>query len=114
VPTLPLNERDPNPTLQQVDAAPDPVLILADDPGYLVMRERPVAIDDPFLASLMIREGHWDPAGMLANIKARRYTLILAVEMTDEELRASWENEIVDALLENYESYGDGYLPKAR
>jgi len=112
VPTLPLNEKDPNPTLRQVDAAADPVLIFADDPGYLVMRGRPVVIDDPFLASLMIREGHWNPDEMVANIKARRYTLILAVETTDEELRASWGNEIMDAVLANYESYGDGYLPK--
>ncbi|HEY8598262.1 MAG TPA: hypothetical protein VIL85_07515 [Thermomicrobiales bacterium] len=112
VPTLPLNEQDPNPTLHQVDAAPDPVLILADDPGYLVMRERPVVIDDPFLASLMIREGHWHPTEMIANIEARRYTLILAVGTTDDELRVSWGDKVMDAVLANYESYGDGYLPK--
>lgn len=114
VPTLPLNERDLNPTLQQVDAVRDPVLILADDPGYLVMRERPVVIDDPFLASLMIREGHWQPDEVIANLEARRYTLVLAVATTDEEVRAAWGDRLADALLANYESYGDGYLPKDR
>jgi 4-amino-4-deoxy-L-arabinose transferase-like glycosyltransferase len=112
VPTLPLNERDPNPTLAVVDAAADPVLVLADDPGYLVMRERPVAIDDPFLASLMIREGHWDPTAIIDNLNARRYTIVLAVEVTDDELRKAWGDEMIDALLANYESQGDWFVPK--
>ena len=114
VPIIPLNERDPNPILRDVDAKRDPVLILGDDPGYLVMRNRPVVIDDPFLASLMIREGHWDPSGVIANLEARRYTLVLTVDTTDEQLRVSWGDRFVDALLANYESYGDGYLPKER
>ena len=114
VPTPPPAEDRPDPTLREVDAARDPVLILADDPGYLVMRGRPVAIDDPFLASLMIREGYWNPSGIIDNLNARRYTLVLAVATTDEELRIAWGDPFVDALLANYEYYGDGFRPKAR
>jgi hypothetical protein len=114
VPTLPTDQRDPNPTLRLVDSKADPVLILADDPGYLVMRDRPVAIDDPFLASIMLRAGYWDHSGIIENIRARRYTLVLSVEATDDDLRKAWGNTLVDALLENYVQSGDGYLPKSR
>ncbi len=114
VPTQPLDQRDPNPILRYVDQQRNPVLILADDPGYLVMRNRPVVIDDPFLASLMIREGHWDPAGIIANIEARQYSLILTVDATDDDLLKAWGPRFMAAVLANYEPVDDGYLPKSR
>jgi hypothetical protein len=112
VPGLPVNDKDPNPVLAQVDAVRDPVLILADNAGYLAMRGRPVVIDDPYLASLMIAEKRWDPSTVITNIAARRYTLVLVNDVTDESLRVTWGNQIIDTLLDNYEPHQDGYVPK--
>lgn len=112
VPTLPPSGPDPNPILAQVDAAPDPVLILADSPDYLAMRGRPVVIDDPFLAQIMLVEHRWNLDAIVANIGAKRYSLVLTVGMTDEALRKAWGSPLVDALLANYRPDRDGYVPK--
>ena len=64
------------------------------------------------LAGESVAEGRWDPGPVIANIAARRYTLVLVNDVTDESLRVTWGDAIIDALLANYEPQLDGYVPK--
>ena len=98
--------------LAVVDAAPDP--ILADDSSYLVIRERPVIIDDNFLCTIVREKGLWDDGGIVADLEARRYPLVLTVRTeTEGQLRDLWGDAIVDALQANYDYLGDGIsVPK--
>lgn len=114
VPVIPLNDRDPNPILQHVDQLPDPVLILGDDPGYLVMRGRPVSIDDLYLASLLIRNDTWHPSGIIDNLQHQRYSAVVALDVSLDDLRASWGDELIDALLANYQRQQETYYPRRR
>ncbi len=98
--------------LSVVDATPDP--ILSDDVSYLAMRDRPVIIDDNFLCTIVREKGLWEDDGIVADLKAQRYPLVLAVRTENEEqLRQLWGDDIVDALYENYVPLGDGrFIPE--
>lgn len=98
--------------LSVVDATSDP--ILSDDVSYLAMRDRPVIIDDNFLCTIVREKGLWEDDGIVADLEAQVYPLVLAVRTENEEqLRGLWGDEIVDALYENYVPLGDGrFIPE--
>jgi hypothetical protein len=100
--------------LATVDTVPDPVL--SDEPGYLAMRGRPVAVDDFFLQRQMRKAGLWDGDGIAEDLRARRYTLVVTSKTSDEEeLRPQWGDAIVDALLEGYVQSGpDTFVPRGQ
>ncbi len=100
--------------LSIVDATPDP--ILADDSSYLAIRDRPVIIDDNFLCTIVREKGLWDDSGIVADLEAQRYPLVLTVQTeTEEQLRGLWGDAIVDALQANYDYLGDGIsVPKKK
>lgn len=115
VPTPPVQDGGRNNQLLAiVDAAPDPVL--ADNTSFLAMRGRPIVIDDGFLAMIVRDKGRWDTAGIVANVQARRYSLVLtANNLTDEELRRAWGDAVVDALYANYDRTSpETFVPKRR
>jgi hypothetical protein len=115
VPTPPVQDGARlNQLLATVDAAPDPVL--ADNMSFLAMRGRPVVIDDGFLAMIVRQKGLWDGRGIVANVQARRYPLVLtANNLSDEELRRAWGDELVDALYANYDRASpETFVPKRR
>jgi hypothetical protein len=105
-----------NHLLVMVDGAPDPVLILSEDAGYLAMRGRPLVIDDPYLARAMYRQGRWSTAGVVEAIRARRYSLIVnTTTINERKLRPDWGDALVDALVANYQEVGpESWVPKAR
>ena len=77
--------------------------MLSDEPGYLAMRGRLVAVDDFFLQRQMREAGRWEGDGSAEDLRARRYTLVVTSKATDEEeLRLQWGDVVVDALLEGY------------
>lgn len=102
-----------NRVLALADAAPDP--ILSDDVSYLAMRGRPAVIDDGFLSEHVRTIGLWSTAGIVANIQAHRYPLVLTPRSGDDDaiLRRAWGNAVVDALYAYYERTGpDTFVPK--
>ena len=102
-----------NRVLALADAAPDP--ILSDDVSYLAMRGRPAVIDDGFLSEHVRTIGLWDTDGIVANIRAGRYPLVLTPRSGDDEaiLRRAWGDAIVDALNTYYVRTSDiTFVPK--
>lgn len=102
-----------NQLLALADAAPDP--ILSDDVSYLAMRGRPAVIDDGFLSEHVRTIGLWSTDGIVADIRAHRYPLVLAARSgeDDDALRRAWGDAIVDALYIYYERTGPNtFAPK--
>ena len=102
-----------NRILALADAAPDP--ILSDDVSYLAMRGRPAVIDDGFLSEHVRMVGLWNTDGIVANIRAGRYPLVLTPRSGDDDaiLRRAWGDAIVDALNTYYVRTSDiTFAPK--
>ena len=115
VPTPPVQDGGKlNALLAVTDATPDP--ILTDSISFLAIRNRPVAIDDDFLAMIVRDKGLWQPAGIVAALEARRYPLVLTAKyMADDELRRAWGDAVVDALYANYDRASpETFVPKKR
>jgi len=115
VPTPPVQDGGKlNAFLALTDATPDP--ILTDSISFLALRNRPVVIDDDFLAIIVRDKGLWQPDGIVAALQAQRYPLVLTAKyMTDDELRRAWGDAVVDALYANYERISpETFVPKKR
>ncbi|MGN6565566.1 MAG: hypothetical protein ACTHMU_23155 [Thermomicrobiales bacterium] len=113
VPTRPyVTDAYKNDVLALVEKTPDP--ILSDDVNYMAMLNRPAVIDDNFLATFVREQGYWHDDGIIANVAARKYPLILIPRsQTDEQLRQLWGDPLVDAILANYRRTGDyTFVPK--
>lgn len=115
VPTPPIQDGGKlNALLAITDAAPDP--ILTDSISFLAIRNRPVVIDDDFLAMIVREKGLWQTDGIVAALQARRYSLVLTAKyMADDELRRAWGDAVVDALYANYDRTSpETFVPKKR
>jgi hypothetical protein len=113
VPTPPVQEGGTlNELLALADAAPDP--ILTDSVNFLALRNRPIVIDDDFLAIIVRDKGLWNTDGIVAAVEAKRYPLVLIAKyMTDAELRRAWGDPLVEALYANYDRTGPNtFVPK--
>jgi hypothetical protein len=80
----------------------------------MAMLNRPAVIDDNFLATFVREQGYWHNDGVIANVEARKYPLILIPRsQTDEQLRQLWGDPLVNAILANYRRTGDyTFVPK--
>ena len=115
VPTPPVQDGgELNALLAITDATPDP--ILTDSISFLAIRNRPVVIDDDFLAMIVRDKGRWQTDGIVAALQARRYPLVLTAKyLADDELRRAWGNAVVDALYANYDRTSpETFVPKKR
>ena len=115
VPTPPVQDGgELNALLAITDATPDP--ILTDSISFLAIRNRPVVIDDDFLAMIVRDKGLWQTNGIVAALQERRYHLVLTAKyMADDELRRAWGNAVVDALYANYDRTSpETFVPKKR
>lgn len=113
VPTPPVQDGGTMNTLLAItDAAPDP--ILTDSVSFLALRDRPIVIDDDFLAIIVRDKGLWNTDGIVAAVAARRYPLVLTAKYTtDAELRRAWGDRLVDTLYANYDRTGSTtFAPK--
>ncbi len=115
VPTPPVQDGGKlNALLALTDATPDP--ILTDSISFLALRNRPVVIDDDFLAMIVRDKGLWQTDGIVAALQARRYPIVLTAKyMADDELRRAWGDAVVDALYANYDRTSpETFVPKKR
>ncbi|HEY8596917.1 MAG TPA: hypothetical protein VIL85_00725, partial [Thermomicrobiales bacterium] len=115
VPTPPVQDGgELNALLAITDAAPDP--ILTDSISFLAIRNRPVVIDDDFLAMIVRDKGLWQTDGIVAALQAQRYPLVLTAKYkADDELRRAWGDAVVDALYANYDRTSpETFAPKKR
>jgi len=83
-------------------------LVLAEDSGLLVATGHRVVVDDLFLWSRSVARGTADPAALLAEVGAARFTAIMSeVDLTQLGAapayeRARWEPSLARAIVERY------------
>jgi len=88
-----------------VKSVPGPVL--SDDISLLVLAGKPVYFE-PFLFSLLAKEGKWDPRPLVARIRAQEYDLLVLGHELSRPLSPyhgieSWHNDIWSEMRAQYQ-----------
>lgn len=79
--------------------------ILADDPGLLLLAGKPIRYDDPSTQGPAVRLGAWDEAGMLDDIRNRRFSAIVIpvdVRIDTQDAAGRWTPAMLAAIREHY------------
>jgi hypothetical protein len=79
--------------------------VLSDDVGLLLLAGKEPRYDDPPTMGPAARSGIWDQSGLLADVRARRFSLVLLqFDATSEDVDAygRWSPEFIAALRASY------------
>ncbi len=79
--------------------------ILTDNPGLLLMADKPIRYDDPSTMGAAARIGKWDQRGMLDDIANHRFsTIMIPLNVREDTIDPSgrWSPEMIAAIAQYY------------